>query len=463
MADQLSFASFIDTTPRIAKSKPLPKKDIEKIYSVSEFIDHINNIVKPIECIVQGEISQVTERGTAVYFTLSDKKEKAALSCIVWRAKLNSFGITLKEGLEVKIVGAANIYKPTGRFSLMANYITPVGEGALKQAFEQLKRKLQLEGYFDTARKRSVPQYVQSLGLVTSDMADAKKDFLTHLGNFGIKIYFYDVRVEGVKSVDSIVNALRWFNENAADVEVLVLTRGGGSLESLQSFNSEPVAKAIYSSRIPIISAVGHENDVTIADLVADLRASTPTDAGKILSEHWNQALIKVDEIDISISAIFRKICNDLTNRLENIQQNIIFGFKRTLERESDKIVSIDRSLSASFQKILRDFKYITDRFTYNFNQFTNKWIDSKKRIDEYEKYLFDFSSRWYKSLNKYIDIHERTLSASDPDLKLKQGYSIAFDKNRKVIKSVDMVAITDTVTIKLHTGEIIATVDKTL
>lgn len=460
MGDQLSFTTFDFTTLEKKVSKPKPKKNTEKIYSVSEFLDEINIVLKPLEYIIQGEISRVDERGNAIYFTVCDKEEKAVLSCIVWRAKLNSFGITLKTGLEVKIIGSANIYKPSGRFSFMANYITPVGEGALKLAFEKLKKKLQEEGYFDIERKRKIPTFVKSVGLITSDSADAKKDFLTHLGEHGIKIYFHDARVEGIRSVDTIVEAVRWFNENTKDIEVLVITRGGGSLESLQAFNSEEVAKAIYSSRIPVISAVGHENDITIADLVADIRASTPTDAGKMLSDDWNKAVIRIDEIEQNIYSTFRMQCSEFRNELSRMQQNILTSYKKYLDLQKEKIDEIDRSLSSRFQEIIRQFKNITDRYMLCFNQFVNKVTETKNKVISSEKMLNDVSARWYKFLHKCIDAQEKELSLSDPQIKLKQGYSITFDKNKKVIKSTEQIAIADTLTIKLHAGEITAQVE---
>lgn len=342
----------------------------------------------------------------------------------------------------------------------MANYITPIGEGALKQAFEQLKKKLTEQGYFATERKRKLPQYVSSIGLITSENADARRDFMTHLGNLGAKIYFYDVRVEGVKAVDSVVEAIRWFNENTKDIQVLVVTRGGGSLESLQAFNSEEVAKAIYSSRIPVISAIGHERDVTISDLVADVRASAPTHAGKILSEDWRQAIIRIDEIEKYIYGSFKLQCNDLRNQLNNIQQNMVSSYKKCLDQHVQKVNYIDRSLSAWFQDVLRRFKHITERFSFCFNQYTNRYQKVMKDLDSIEMYLHDSSARWYKALHKHIDGHEKTLSLCDPDLKLKQGYSITFNKDRKVVKSTNLIAIDEIVTIKLHTGELLAQIE---
>jgi exodeoxyribonuclease VII large subunit len=293
-----------------------------------------------------------------------------------------------------------------------------------------------------------------------NERADAKKDFLTHLGAHGIKIYFHDARVEGIRAIDTVVEAIRWFNENPVDIQVLVVTRGGGSLESLQAFNSEEVAKAIYSSRIPVISAIGHENDVTIADLVADVRASTPTDAGKILSKDWNEAVIRIDEIEENIYATFRMKCNELKNELNRMQQNFISCYQRSLDRYTEKIDQIDRSLSSCFQDMLRRFQHITDGFALCFNRYKNTMMKVADDINKTEIDLNQNTARWYKFVDKYIDRLEKDLVLCDPELKLKQGYSIAFDKNKKVIKSTEQIAISDLVTIKLYAGEIISRVE---
>jgi exodeoxyribonuclease VII large subunit len=142
----------------------------------------LNRAIKPLRATVQGELGQVTDRGgVAVYFSLCDKKEKAVIECLIWRSKLQSLGIELKEGMEVKIHGYAEMYAPTGRLKLVAQYLTPIGDGALKLAFEKLKKELEHAGYFRPERKRPLPPYLQRIGLITSETAAAKKDFLTHV------------------------------------------------------------------------------------------------------------------------------------------------------------------------------------------------------------------------------------------------------------------------------------------
>ena len=172
---------------------------------------------------------------------------------------------------------------------------------------------------FALEHKRSLPKFCQKIGLITSKYGKgAKPDFEKHLGNFGFEIYFYDVRVEGMFAITEIVKALHWFNEYMPDLDAIVLIRGGGSWESLQAFNSEEVARAIFGSKIPVISGIGHESDITIADLVADLRSSTPTDAAKILNEHWKLASEKIYEYE-------KNLVSTINHLFKNTKEKIIF------------------------------------------------------------------------------------------------------------------------------------------
>ncbi|MFW5704043.1 MAG: exodeoxyribonuclease VII large subunit [Patescibacteria group bacterium] len=300
--------------------------------TVAQFLDSINELISPLETIVQGEISSLQERGSAVYFTLSDKDEKAVLNCLIWKNKARALGFELKEGMEVKVSGHPNIYKPFGKFSLQADYVSPVGEGALKQALERLMQQLRNDGYFALERKRPLPRFPRTIGLISSEFGDAKKDFLTHLGQHGHRILFYDVRVEGVQSIASIVQAIRWFNEQTNDVELLILTRGGGSLESLQAFNSLEVAQAIFGSRIPVLSAVGHENDTSVSDLVADVRASTPTHAGRMLAEQWTAAQQQLTGVEQVLLGRYQALLRDLNTRLSMCEETMLRSYESRLQ-----------------------------------------------------------------------------------------------------------------------------------
>lgn len=454
-------ADYVDSVITVQEAKPAvqEQKQEEKIYSVMEFLTHINSFLKPIDATIQGEVGRVNARGSAVYFSLNDTKEKAVVDCIVWRSKLNSMGFDLREGLEVKIIGSPRVYEPMGRLTLEAKYITPVGEGALKLALEKLKQKLKEAGYFDTERKRVLPQFVKKIGLITADKRDAQKDFLTHLGKYGFNIHFHDVRVEGIRAIENVVNAIRWFNENMPELEVLVVTRGGGSLESLQAFNSEEVAKAIFSSKIPVISAVGHENDITIADLVADVRASTPTDAGKILSEPWLKAISLLDSYDKNITSIFRNKCRETEDVINHHEESMLNSFSKHLKSEQTKLGHYESSLTSRMQGMVTRIKNLEENFTHTFGTYFQHLKAIKLEVNEKEIRLHEESLRWYKYLNTILSQQTEQLKYADPETKLKQGYSIVTDRKGRLLKSSEFVHDGDKINVKLYQGSIESTV----
>lgn len=445
------------TKPIAAPAEMPEEKPMEKehIFTVGQFLDLINTRLKPLETIIQGEIGKVDMRGSAVYFTMNDKNEKATLSCIVWRNKLASMGLELREGLEVKVVGVPNVYKPMGKLSFEAQYISPVGEGALKMAFENLKRLLQEKGYFDISRKRPIPTYPSRIGLVTSANGDARRDFETHLGKFGYKIYFYDVRVEGVKSIPSVVEGIHWFNEHNINVDVLVVTRGGGSLESLQAFNSEEVAKAIFSSRVPVISAIGHERDVTIADLVADARASTPTHAGKILSQYWTMAAQAVDAHEQTITTVFKNRCTRLKQQLDSYQSNWTVMYTTFLRTANRRLDDMDTSLTGSFRAILKRVRTVEETFLANYDRMRSRIGLASKELLRVRDAFISGAECMYAAVKKHVDYAETTLTLCDPQLKLKQGYSIVKNTDGKVLKSSAAVQSGDIITVQLHEGSL--------
>src|ERR671914_845761 len=471
----------------------------ETIYSVAEYIALLNFKLRPLKATIQGEIGKISYYPRAVYFSLFDK-DRTVLNCVAWPGRLQSLGIELKEGLEVKIQGYPDVYPQTGRLSFKADVITPIGESALKLAFERLKRGLEAQGYFRQERKQQLPQHVERIGLITSETGVVIRDFLTGLGHHGLKVYFYDVRVEGLQAIENIVSAVQWFNEHAQDIQVLVLAWGGGSLERLQPFNSLEVAKAIYSSKIPVMTAIGHELDVTIADLVADVRASVPMDAGKRLADQWSKATERVDSIEGNIISSFKKACRELEIKFVNYNDNFLSCYAKHLSQCKKQIDSYQNNLTRCFRDMLIKIKRIEENFNYNYERFSVRLTNNKQTIEtmegslfreanqsftklnehmtvieeqfahnytllqrylnslhvdlvNYEKQVKREAKRWYLIIVKKIADCERMLLACDPQLKLKQGFSIVKDNKGKVIKSSKTVKVSDIITVQLFEG----------
>ncbi|KKU18485.1 MAG: Exodeoxyribonuclease 7 large subunit [Candidatus Pacebacteria bacterium GW2011_GWB1_47_8] len=340
-----------------------------QVYSVSQFLDLVNLQLEAFPAAIQGEITSLSTRSHA-YFTLTDgqSKEPAVLNCALWQSRLRTLPFELKEGIEVQVLGHASVYKPSGRFSFIVEHISPVGEGALQKAFEQLKRQLEAKGFFAPERKRALPIFLTRIGLLTSESGEALRDFRQHLGQFGFQIVHRDIRVEGLNAIPSVVKGIEWFNTHpdALDggVEVLVLTRGGGSLESLQAFNSVEVAEAIFASKIPVIAAIGHERDVTIADLVADVRASTPTDAGRILSENWRLAGDKMQYFARQIKQNFQQVLDGARDQLRQTWERVIHRFTHQLTLRQQRFAFLSNQVMAAspLNRLKQGYSIVTNR-----------------------------------------------------------------------------------------------------
>jgi exodeoxyribonuclease VII large subunit len=473
----------------------------ETVYSVAEYISLLNIKLKPLRATIQGEIGRIKYTQKAVYFSLYDK-DRTVINCLVWLSRLNSLGIELKEGLAVKIQGYPDIYPQTGLLAFKADVIIPLGEGALKLAFEKLKKDLEAQGFFRQDRKQALPQHIERIGLITSENGVVIRDFLTGVGDHGVKVYFSDVRVEGFHAIEEIVRAIQWFNENTHDIQVLVIARGGGSLERLQPFNTLEIARAIYGSKIPVITAIGHELDVTIADMVADVRASVPMDAGQRIADQWTKAAQRIDAIEETIITRFKNTCRELAQRLTQYNNNFCSCYARYLFQSNKQLAAYQSNLTRCFRDVLRKIKSIEENFNHNYERFANKLAYTNNLLDaqdrtliteanrfttkvatyltvleeqfansftRYSRYLRSLNTtlnanelqmakeakRWFSAIRKRLDECERVLMVCDPHLRLKQGYSIVMDKAGKLVKSSKHVAVSDIIEVQLSDGKL--------
>lgn len=215
----------------------------ETSYTVSTYLDIVNAALWRFTARVKGEITSVKAQGSAVYMSMRDKDDGSTMNLFMWLSDYNLSGIELVDGMEVVVEGKSEVYKPTGRMSFRAQTVELVGEGALKKAYDELKKKLDSEGIFAPEKKRVLPEFPERIGLITSKQGAVIHDFLNNLGNYGFKVRLTDARVEGIGAVKELLSALKYWKDKPIDV--LVVIRGGGSLESLQAFNHELVVRAI--------------------------------------------------------------------------------------------------------------------------------------------------------------------------------------------------------------------------
>ncbi|TLU87797.1 MAG: exodeoxyribonuclease VII large subunit [Chlorobium sp.] len=272
-----------------------------EILSVSQLTQQIKTGLETLfpQVKIKGEISNFKRHGSGhIYLTLKD--EGAQIPAVIWKTTASRLGVTLRDGMDVVAEGRLEVYPPSGRYQLICTSLTEAGQGALQQAFAELLQKLAKAGYFSTERKRAIPAIPETIGLVTSPTGAVIEDMSNVLERRfpAAKVLLYPVKVQGYNAAEEVAASIAYFNSTKHRrhrPEVIIIARGGGSLEDLQAFNGELVANAIYHSKIPVISAVGHETDLTIADMVADLRAGTPSIAAELAVPDTEQLLRNLD------------------------------------------------------------------------------------------------------------------------------------------------------------------------
>jgi exodeoxyribonuclease VII large subunit len=321
----------------------IPLRPIEqrRIYSVSQ----INALARDLletglpEVWVEGEVSNLRAPGSGhLYFTLKDAASQIA--AVLFRSQAIQLRFRLEDGLKVLVRGRVSLYEPRGTFQIVCEALEPAGRGSLQLAFEQLKKRLAEEGLFDPARKRPLPALPQRIGVITSPTGAALRDFLRVLDRryANVAVTIHPVRVQGEEAAPEIAEAIARMNR-IGGFDVLVLTRGGGSLEDLWSFNEETVARAVAASGIPVISAVGHEIDFTICDFVADLRAPTPSAAAEIVVADKADLAHRIDSMASRLRSAIRLVHRDLRERVARLgRSRALLSTRRRLEDFSQRV-----------------------------------------------------------------------------------------------------------------------------
>ena len=313
------FDSFPDIKADQEEQKVFSKEKVEKFFTVSQITRKIRASLEYnfSNVSILGEISNVRKPGSGhIYLTLKDKGSQ--LQAVVFRNIANKIKFELKDGMEVITFGSVTVYEPRGQYQLIINKIEPKGIGALQLAFQQLKEKLEKEGLFDQTHKKPIPFIPQKIGVVTSPTGAAIKDILNIIDRrfANIEILIYPLKVQGEGAAQEIAEAITALNA-LTDIDVIIAGRGGGSLEDLWAFNEEVVARSIYNSRIPVISAVGHEIDITIADLVADKRALTPSEAGELVVPRKDLLLDMLEKLNT-------RLLQSLTGKLRLSKERLV-------------------------------------------------------------------------------------------------------------------------------------------
>jgi len=317
----------------------------DRVFSVSEVTGLVKAALEDLfpRLWVEGEISNFHRHQSGhLYFTLKD--DKAQLRTVMFRSDARSVAFELKDGLKVLCRGRLSVYEPRGEYQLYAEAVQPKGKGALQLAFEQLKEKLRIEGLFDPARKRKIPLRPGTIGIVTSPTGAALRDILRVLErrHARLGILIHPARVQGEGAADEIAEGIRTLG-GLPGVDVLIVGRGGGSIEDLWAFNEEKVARAIAASPVPVISAVGHEVDVTIADFVADLRAPTPSAAAEMVVEKETAFLDRIGHFESTLALRMRYKLRELAAATVHLTQTRAFpNFRLRLLNAAQRVDELE-------------------------------------------------------------------------------------------------------------------------
>lgn len=406
----------------------------EKIFQVSEFNEFINIYLGKVgDVVIEGEIVECKiSQNKWLFVTIKDDASSVEVFGVIFQ--ISGYSV-LEPGMLVRVYGSPHLYPKTGKFSVYAKQIVPAGEGALKLAFEKLKEMLKKEGLFDEQRKRIIPEFPERIGLITAKDSKAYGDFIKLLGDRmgGLEIFFYPVNVQGKDSAKSIVRAFKYFNSKQSELDSIVLVRGGGSLEDLQSFNDEEVARAIFSSKVPVVCGVGHEDDLTIADLVSDRRASTPSNAAELLVRNRSDVLFEIKHNN-------QTIYNELISLLSN-DNNKIRKCVHSLENAINYQTSIIRSAISKFIK--------------NFALFKQEITGLGQNLRIAKGRVLSGSNFWLKQQQLRIENLVRLLNSFDIQKVLKRGFSMTFDDKGRVLKTIKYLSKGSRITTNLFDGKI--------
>lgn len=395
---------------------------MKSVYSVSQVNSYIKNMFTQDFVLnsiyIKGEVSNCKYHTSGhIYFSLKDKG--GVISGVMFAGNRGGLNFTLKEGQNVIVLGSVSVYEKSGSYQVYAKQIMLDGAGQLYQKYEELKKELEEMGMFDIMYKQPIPKYATKIGICTASTGAAIQDIrnISSRRNPYVQLYLYPAIVQGENAVASIVQGLRYLDE--MDMDVIIVGRGGGSIEDLWAFNEEAVARTFFNMKTPVISAVGHETDTTIADYVADLRAPTPSAAAELAVFDYNEF------------------------------KNKLFQYKRTLENKLEREIQKNRILVKNYEarvnyaspknQLLTKKQYVDELFTKMENLFKNKLTNDKHTLG----------------------ILAERLNGLSPLNKLSNGYAYITDDNLHTITSVGQIDVGEKVLLNLKDGKVTSVVEK--
>ena len=424
-------------------------KETRHIYTVSGITHDIKLILENTfaEVWVEGEVSGVRRISTGTtFFNLKD--ETSILKCVIFASDLQTIKFELKDGIKVICFGQISVYDKRGEYQLYTQKVEPKGLGSLQLALEQLKQRLEKEGLFSAAHKKPLPYLPAKIGVVTSLSGAAIKDILKVLDRRfrDIRIIIHPVRVQGEGAKEEIAEAIKDFNRlnerlpAQERIEVMIVGRGGGSIEDLWAFNEEIVAQAIYNSKIPVISAVGHERDWTIADLVADVRAATPSVAAELVIPKKEDLRANLNDLTQDLKRSFLGLGLNFQERVDDLAHRLTLNMGHILELNA-----------AEFDALQKKLKLLNPAFLI---------LQYKTRILDLARQIYIRIQYSFKLKEKEFHLAAEKLFSLSPLNILSRGYSITFKMpENEIIKDAKFIKIGDSIKTRLYKGEVLSQV----
>lgn len=444
-----------------------PTEPVRKVFSVSDLTTRIKGLLEKElgEVWVSGEITNLRAQSSGhMYFTLKDTG--AQLSCVLFRGTQTPARSSLKDGTKVVLQGNLTVYEPRGQYQLVVRAVELQGIGALQAAFERLKQKLQAEGLFDPARKRAIPRFPRRLGIVTSPTGAALRDVLHVIQRrfAGLEILLAPCRVQGQGAESEIAASIqklnRWSDTHPdQSVDVILVTRGGGSLEDLWAFNEEAVARAIFHSTIPVVSAVGHEIDFTIGDFVADLRAATPSAAAEILTADYVASREAVEDWALRLRRLALRAQGEAQDRLDQLGARLRrLHPRRWLEDRSQRIDDFALALARRTRDGLDSARQQAAAATARLQALkpARALAQSRLRLDRPAATLATAARRSLDRRREALAQLELRLRLLSPDRTLARGYSITLDEaSGRIVRNAEGVAEGTRLLTRLSSGRL--------
>lgn len=439
--------------------------------AINSHILQVSELTKKVRFILESELNSVWLCGeisnfiaaSSGHWYLSLKDAKSQVRCAMFKGSNRKVRLSPSNGQQVLVRAKVSLYEPRGDFQLIIEQMEPAGEGLLRQQYEQLKNRLNAAGYFSLAHKKELPEKISKVGIVTSPTGAAVKDIISVLQrrNPLIELFIYPALVQGQQAADDICRAIEIANQRA-ECDVLLVGRGGGSLEDLWPFNEEVVVQAIFNSKLPVVSAVGHEIDTTLADYVADVRAATPSAAAELVSEDQLEVRYKITQLQQKVIKLSDFHLQRYQEKLKAIQHRLtLLHPAQKLQVQQQKVDELHQRLQQCMRQYLiakaNKPQLLTQKLqalspSYKLEKYQVTLTNLNKRLTS------EIASSLHEKQQKFAHLIEQ-LSIVSPLATIARGYSITRDKNKNIIKNVEQVAVGDELSVQLSKGTINAKV----